>query len=34
MSGDTFTGVIMTTGLAGLGTAYVIRSEDSGVIEA
>ncbi|ELY97545.1 hypothetical protein C482_13019 [Natrialba chahannaoensis JCM 10990] len=29
-----FTGVIMTTGLAGLGTAYVIRSEDSGVIEA
>ncbi len=29
-----FTGVIMTTGLAALGAAYVIRSEKNGVIEA
>ncbi|MFC7236842.1 hypothetical protein ACFQS4_15295 [Saliphagus sp. GCM10025317] len=29
-----FSGVIMTTGLAGLGAAYVIRSEESGVIKA
>ncbi len=29
-----FTGVIMTTVFAALGAAYVIRSEDSGVIEA
>ncbi|WP_252698293.1 hypothetical protein [Natronosalvus vescus] len=29
-----FSGVIMTVSLAGLGSWYVVRSEDSGVIEA
>ncbi|WP_049904752.1 hypothetical protein [Natrialba asiatica] len=29
-----FTGVIMTTGLAALGAAYVVRQEENGVIEA
>ncbi|ELY42567.1 hypothetical protein [Natronorubrum sulfidifaciens] len=29
-----FSGIIMTVGLAAVGTAYVLRSEDSGVIEA
>ncbi|SFC65270.1 hypothetical protein SAMN05444422_11343 [Halobiforma haloterrestris] len=29
-----FSGVILTTALAGLSAAYVVRSEDSGVIEA
>ena len=29
-----FSGVLMTVGLAGLGSWYVVRSEDSGVIEA
>ncbi|SIS14645.1 hypothetical protein [Natronorubrum thiooxidans] len=29
-----FSGILMTVGLAGVGTWYVLRSEDSGVIEA
>ncbi len=29
-----FSGVILTTGFAALGAAYVVRSEDSGVVEA
>lgn len=29
-----FSGIIMTVGLAAVGTAHVLRSEDSGVIEA
>ncbi|MFC7214567.1 hypothetical protein ACFQO4_10830 [Saliphagus sp. GCM10025334] len=29
-----FSGVIMTTALAGVGAAYVVRSEESGVVQA
>nr|WP_311136455.1 hypothetical protein [Natronosalvus halobius] len=29
-----FSGVIMTTALAGIGAAYVVRSEESGVVQA